>query len=142
VTFDGDEGLLVVDYKTGGLPGVDDVLSGRNVQAPLYSAVVQRMFDGEAFGGVFHRVGGDLAERYFARVKRHAGQIRADNAYEANRDDVLARVGRFVRAMQAGRFDLAPTRDCSSYCPFRAICQYSRPRAELKAPAADEGGPS
>ena len=142
VTFDGDEGLLVVDYKTGALPGVDDILAGRNVQAPLYAAVVERIFGGEAFGGVFHRVAGNLAERYFARVKRHGGNISANSAYGANRDETMARVGLFVRAMQAGRFDLTPTRECSSYCPFRSMCQYSRPRAELKAPAVDERGQS
>jgi len=142
VAFDGDEGLLVVDYKTGALPRVDDILSGRNVQAPLYGAVVERLFDGESFGGVFHRVAGDLSQRYFARVKRYAGQIRADDAYESNRDETLARVGLFVDAMQAGRFDLAPSHECSSYCAFRSMCQFSRPRGELKAPAGEQGGGS
>jgi len=142
VTLDDARGLLVVDYKTGSLPSVDDILAGRNVQAPLYAAVVERMFDDDAFGGVFHRVGGNLAERYFARVKRRAGQVRPDKAYEANRGDVMARVGSFVEAMRTGRFDLAPTRECSSYCAFRSMCQYSRPRGELKGPVADGGGRS
>ena len=138
VAFGEAEGLLVVDYKTGALPGVADITAGRNVQAPLYSAAVERMFGAETIGGVFHRIAGDMGQRYFARVKRHGGRICADGAYEANRDEAMAQVGRFVEAIGGGLFALAPTRECPSYCPFRRICQYSRPRAQLKAPP-DEG---
>jgi len=139
VTLDGRDGLLVVDYKTGSLPGVKDITAGRNVQVPLYAAAVERMLGGEAFGGAFHRVCGNLDERYFARVKRYGGRIVPDGTYEPNRDRAVAQIGRFIGAMGAGRFDLAPTYDCPSHCPFRRICQYSQPRAELKRPADDEG---
>ena len=139
VTFEASEGLLVVDYKTGSLPGVHDIRSGRSVQAVLYSAAVERMFGPEVFGGAFHRVAGDLAEQYFARVKRYRGGIVADGAYESNRDQAMAQIGRFVDAMRAGQFDLAPTGRCPSYCPFRRICRYSEPRAEVKRPDDDRG---
>ena len=139
VTFDASEGLLVVDYKTGSLPGVVDITSGRSVQAVLYSAAVEGMFGPEVFGGAFHRVAGDLAERYFARVKRYRGRVVADGAYESNRDQAMAQVGRFADAMRTGQFDLAPTCQCPSYCPFRRICRYSDPRAEVKRPAGQGG---
>jgi len=129
--FEGDEGLLVIDYKTGALPSVKDITACRNVQAPLYSAVVAEMFAPDAMGGVFHRVGGDLAERYFARVKRHGGRIRPDAAYDANRDAVMSRITEFIDAMRAGRFDVVPSGGCA-YCPFRQICQFSEPRAKAK----------
>ena len=40
--------------------------------------------------------------------------------------------------LELGRFDLAPTHDCPSYCPFRQICHYSPVRAELKGTGGED----
>jgi hypothetical protein len=51
----------------------------------------------------------------------------------------MERIGVFIQAIRAGRFDLLPSGDCPGYCPFKRICQFSKARAQAKAPAeADE----
>ena len=48
--------------------------------------------------------------------------------------------GRFVAGMAAGRFDVTPTHDCPTHCPFRQICEHSPARARRKG-AGEEAEP-
>ena len=149
VRFDGKEGLLVVDYKTGRLATPADILEGRSLQLPLYALAVEKILAEEALGGVFHRVGaGKLKELYFARMRYIRGRYSEVQEYPQSLGSVLERVGSFLAAMREGRFDLLPTHECPGYCPFRQICQFSPARDELKRPPEertgddDEGGES
>jgi len=143
VRFDDVEGLLVVDYKTGRLPTEDDMKSGRSVQMPLYAAAVEALLGAECIGGAFHRIGSPTArfERFFAAVtiSRGGRAYKLDEEYDEKRRNALEIVGRFVRQMAAGRFDLLPTHDCPAYCPFRRICHYSPARGRIRAAAAGDG---
>ncbi|HOD81423.1 MAG TPA: PD-(D/E)XK nuclease family protein [Phycisphaerae bacterium] len=141
IRFDGMEGLLVVDYKTGRLATPADIEAGRSLQLPLYALAVEKMLGEQAMGGVFHRVGpGKLKEQYFARMRYIRGRYSQVEAYEELLQSVLARVGEFLTAMREGRFDLLPTDDCPGYCPFRQVCQFSPARDELKRPSGQRPG--
>jgi ATP-dependent helicase/nuclease subunit B len=140
VQWEGDAGLLVVDYKTGALPTKADWDEGRSLQAALYAVVVEGLLRQPMVGGIFHHVGEKPSERSFARFTRRAGKLSVNKNYEEQLAAALARAGEFVRAMRAGQFDSIPTRKCPSYCSYRTICQYSESRAARKvAPAEGEG---
>jgi len=144
VAFNDVEGLLVVDYKTGRLPNVKDVLAGRNLQMPLYAAAAEALLGQKCVGGAFHKIGAGSGrfERFFAAVTTARGKspYKVDEGYEAKLEAAMETVGRFVRQMADGRFDALPTHDCPGYCPLRQICQYSRVRAERKSPPPGADG--
>ena len=128
------EGLLVIDYKTGALPSATDIADGRNLQLPLYSAAAAAILRGEGSGGAFHRIGEGSGKKCLDFSPETADRgIAKLGGYDAVREVAMQRVGEFVTAMSQGRFDLYPTGDCPSYCPFRQICQFSPVRAEVKA---------
>ncbi len=134
---DGEERLLVIDYKTGRLPSQADIDAGRNVQMYLYAEAAERLLGQPCLGGVFQQVR-DGKERHFSALKPPRSDHRS---FEERRAAAAETVGRFVEGIRAGRFDLLPTHDCPSYCPFRQACQYARARAELKVPAASGEDP-
>jgi len=130
-----DDGLFVIDYKTGLLPSKADIDSGRALQLAIYTAAVEQTLHRPGLGGAYHRVT-DGGERHFSRLKPPRGDNRT---LEQRRDEAAATIGRFVESMAAGRFDVAPTDDCPSWCPFRQICHYSPARARVKLPGAQPG---
>jgi len=134
VDLQGTEGLLVIDYKTGALPSPADIAAGRNLQLPLYSAAAAEILSGEASGGAFHRIGDGIGKKCldFSPDTTDRG-IAKLGGYDAVHQEAMQRVAEFVTAMSEGRFDLYPTHNCPSYCPFRQICQFSPARAEVKA---------
>jgi len=128
--------LFVIDYKTGALPARRDITEGRSVQTVVYGAAARELLGGEAAGGAFHRIGGDGKQLLFAAFRKSRKDnidYERDEDYEADRDAAIERMGEFVRAMRAGRFDALPTHDCPKWCEFRQICHYSDFRAERKS---------
>ncbi len=140
VEFEGRAGLMVIDYKTGSLPTRSDIVSGRNVQLPLYAAAASEMLGQACLGGAFERIGPPHAphERLFAAVLKRGGKYKSNEEYEHDLAAAIGRVGQFVQDMQAGRFDLMPTHQCPSYCPFRRICHFSQARHDLKAAGREQ----
>lgn len=143
VVFDGDEGLLVIDYKTGRLPGAGDVSEGRDVQLALYAEAVRVIFGSDTFGGAFHRIGGGDAarERFFAAFNKSRGRYKPVEHFDRRRDYVLAKIGELIAGMSGGRFDSLPANKCPSYCPFSRVCGYSPARAEIKRTEPEEASP-
>ncbi|MDP6634897.1 MAG: PD-(D/E)XK nuclease family protein [Phycisphaerae bacterium] len=127
------ESLRVIDYKTGALPSPGDIAAGRNLQLPLYSAAAAEILSNESSGGAFHRIGiGSGKKRLdFSPDTADSGVARLGGYDEINRS-AMQSVANFVTAMSKGQFDLYPTHNCPSYCPFRQICQFSPTRAEVK----------
>ncbi len=138
ISADGRSGLMIVDYKTGGLPSPSDIVAGRNLQVPLYKAAAEALLGRPCLGGVFQRIGGSgKRESFFAGVKFTRGAYVADDGFEQSCREAMARLAQFVTGMGRGRFDLMPTHDCPSYCPYRRICQFSPARYEFKAGKAE-----
>jgi hypothetical protein len=141
IRTDSAGGLFVVDYKTGPLSRVDDILAGRSLQIPLYAAAAEAILGESCIGGAYHGIAKECRERWFAAVQpARAGRYQPNDRYAAQRAQAMETVGRFVEDIRAGRFDLLPTDDCPGWCPFARICQYSPARAEVKAPPDSRGG--
>jgi ATP-dependent helicase/DNAse subunit B len=131
------EGLFVVDYKTGRLPGPAETLEGRNTQVPLYTAAVESLLDEKALGGAFHGIK-DGKKSFFAAVKVYRGNVKEDDKYVENRQQAMTTVGLAVEGIAAGRFDLLPSKDACKYCEYRRICHFSPARDELRRATAGE----
>ena len=137
----GRTGLFVVDYKTGALPSQADITAGRNLQLPLYATAAEKILNRPAMGGAFHRIGAGAGKDRLefpaaagSRTVKRAGPC--GHAWK----EVAEQIGQFVQAMRKGRFDLQPTHDCPSYCPYRQICHYAPSRGGLKGdPNSTEG---
>jgi len=127
--------LLVIDYKTGGLPSSRDLNEGRNVQMFLYARAAERILERPCAGGVFQRLDGE--ERHFSKVPTRRGNA---PSFDERISRVAELVGRFVERIRAGRFDAAPTHDCPRYCPYRQVCQWAKWRAERIEREQPEGG--
>jgi RecB family exonuclease len=131
---DGD-GMLVVDYKTGGLPTQADMNAGRNLQAPLYAAAAETILHRDALGGAFHGIARRTVT-HFSALRSPRGD---DRTFAQRMTDAMATAGAFATAMRGGRFDVLPTHKCPSWCPYRRICHYADARADLKRPCCEEG---
>ncbi|MBN1556288.1 MAG: PD-(D/E)XK nuclease family protein [Phycisphaerae bacterium] len=132
-----DEGLFVVDYKTGRLPGVKETVEGRNTQMPLYTLAVESLLGETALGGAFHSLAGDRPS-FFAAVKVYRGNVKEEESYGENLEAALEAVGGAVEGIAAGRFDLLPTKDACDYCDYRRVCHFSPARDELRRMTAGE----
>ncbi len=132
--------LTIIDYKTGALPSAADIADGRNLQLPLYSAAAAKILPGAPAGGAFHRIGSGRSRKTLDFSKGTSDRSIAKlGGYEAVNQAAMQSVADFITAMSQGRFDLTPTHNCPSYCPFRQICQFSPTRAEVKAAPPAEG---
>ncbi|NBB95803.1 MAG: hypothetical protein GVY16_08685 [Planctomycetes bacterium] len=127
-------GLLVIDYKTGALPKADEALDGTNVQMPLYAAAVRTLKPtGEpCLGGAFHGVTAEAPQAYFAAMRLARKTLAANPAFDEQYQLAMDRIGEFVEAMRAGRFDLLPHPETARYDDFREADHYSPARAEVK----------
>jgi len=143
VEVQGNEGLLVVDYKTGRLPGAKDIAEGRDLQLAVYIEAAEQLLGAPSLGGLFQKIGRTAgpAARTMAAFTLRGGVPRPAAGFAEARERAAAAVGAIVEAVRGGRFDAAPTHQCASWCPFRQACHYSEARAELKSlvrPAGDE----
>ncbi len=136
IKVDGQDGLLIVDYKTGRLPSNKDINAGRNLQLPLYAAALTKILSENTFGGEFHQIV-DGSYRKFSALDKPRGETRD---YDERLKDSLDLAGKFVKLISQGRFDLLPTHDCSPWCPYRQICQFAEARQEIKNTGSDLGG--
>lgn len=136
---DGVSGLYVIDYKTGRLPMKKDIEQGRSLQVPLYALAMRQILKRDTAGGAYHRVAAKNPNevRTYQSFKINRSGPKVNDAFETEIDNLAALAAGNVRAMREGRFDVLPTADCPSWCPFRQICEYSPSRAERKTPPAD-----
>lgn len=142
VSAAGLAGLLVIDYKTGALPSLGDIVRGCNVQVPLYSLAAAKLLGDACLGGAFHRIGqAAKREQIFAEFKNSRGNWVANDAYQRDLDLALEAVGASINGLRGGRFDVNPAGgECPSYCPFRLVCHTSPARQLVKNPP-QEGQP-
>ena len=121
-------GLLVVDYKSGGLTTHKAINAGRNLQMPVYTLATKQLSLEDCLGGAFHRIP-DRKKLYYSEIKTPRGEKRS---FDERLAGAAAQIGTFVKQMADGKFDALPSHKCSSWCPFRQICHYSPSRADIK----------
>lgn len=116
ITPDGDEALIVMDYKTGSTPfPVEDMSAGRNFQMVLYILAAESFGVGRVAGGLFWHV----------RSGSVSGVLKRDQ--EDVFDAALGHVERYLDLMRAGDFAPQPTKPdsgrCVKYCDFSYLCR-------------------
>ncbi len=137
VRFDGVDALAAVDYKTGALPGTDDVREGLDLQLPLYALALEALTGQEVFGGSMDQVLTG-SRRWFAPFSSYEKMDPDWPDLHRRLDQARARIGQLVEGMAAGRFDLLAEHQCAGWCPYRQICHHSPARAEIKAPGRED----
>jgi len=140
----GPPGAIVVDYKTGGKGSLEtsrkQVLSGQNVQLPLYALAVERLFGRPVVGLELFPVGprqrggvyrSDVVPADDARAEA-GGKMKWlspeewEDLLDRTRASVAAMVAR-VRAGGIGKRPRDPSKDCTPRgCRVREVCRPDR----------------
>ena len=95
----------------------------------------QGVLDRPCWGGAFHSLGREPKKLLSAAVKPgDDGVALQEQEYQESLQAAQATIGRFLKGIRGGRFDVLPSGDCPSYCAYRQICHYSLARAEVKSP--------
>lgn len=117
-----DEGLIVMDYKSGKTPTNKEMLEGRNFQMMLYLMAAQQLLEQwnlphEVRGGLFWSI----------NQNKEGGMI------EVGAEEVeIARqkIQEHIAAAQAGNFANLPSKledgKCARYCEFHQFCRMNR----------------
>ncbi len=134
VKFADKSGLMIVDYKTGRMPKLQECIDGRNTQIPLYIEAIGKLLGETPLGGAFHSVTGKRP-LFFATIKPLRGKLAEVKDFPHQQREAMRTIGRFVEQMRGGRFDLspaAPSTETCRYCPYRRACCYSPSRSEIR----------
>ncbi len=120
VDHDGEGGMRIVDYKTGGVSQYKEqsLNEGRHLQLPLYAlAAEQTLGLGQARDGFYWSVNQAKASPLrLAKVGvKQAAERAAGHAWEA------------VEGVRAGRFRPQPPSEGCDFCPAAAFCWQARP---------------
>ncbi|MFP5263259.1 MAG: PD-(D/E)XK nuclease family protein [Blastocatellia bacterium] len=126
-----DDGLVVIDYKTGRTPiRHAEALDGRNLQLPIYA-----MAAGLAIGN-----GAKVASAYYLHIhsRKKGSEFPHKEDERLSLDGVIARteerIRDYVRRARGGDFPVSPNDDrCPTYCEFDVMC-----RIQSVGPAAAE----
>jgi ATP-dependent helicase/nuclease subunit B len=126
-----DDGLVVIDYKTGRTPiRHAEALDGRNLQLPIYA-----MAAGLAIGN-----GAKVASAYYLHIhsRKKGSELPHKDDERLSLVAVIARteerIRDYARRARGGDFPVSPNDDrCPPYCEFDVMC-----RIQSVGPAAAE----
>ena len=114
-----DDGLVVIDYKTGAAPITHrEALIGRNLQLPIYLMAVR---------DVIWR-GKRVAGGYYLHINscRKGSEFPGGDA-AASVDAIIGRAASYVREYagraRRGEFPVRPNGPCPPYCEFSVMCR-------------------
>jgi ATP-dependent helicase/DNAse subunit B len=140
-----DNTVVAYDYKLSTGANKWDIVSGRSLQLPIYLEALERLIlpDHPIAGGGYYVIRG-------AQERRNKGLYRAtqldylnvraknsvftDEDWQQVREQVIAKVWKFLDGMRAGRFIVDPSerRKTCRFCDYGAVCRYDRDRIEKK----------
>jgi ATP-dependent helicase/nuclease subunit B len=120
-------GIVIVDYKAGGVTPRAKFRDEGRVQLPLYGLVASRRLDQPLQGGLYRsmRYGGDRG--FYSDTLDGVGLVSRDACTEEEFDQVvseaIAAAETAVAGMRAGEIPATPraTRSCE-YCVARSVC--------------------
>jgi RecB family exonuclease len=115
-----DDGLIVIDYKTGATPIAHrEALTGRNLQLPIYlMAVRDVVWKGQRVAG-----------GYYLHINscRKGSEFPGGDPATASVDSVIARTASYVREYagraRRGDFPVIPNGPCPPYCEYNVMCR-------------------
>ena len=113
------DGLLVIDYKTGGIDSRAKVHRGESAQLPVYAYALKND----------PRAGGKPVSAAYARLPAASGTkswtlSASDSMDEEAINGIVGVVQKSRDAIQEGDFRVNPTPDdCPRYCPMKHVCR-------------------
>ena len=137
-TADGRTSLLAIDYKTGNLARRKDIIEARDLQLPLYIAALEAIFHSPCAGGVYHSLRKDEIRPFIVYPELapylHNKKGKGETDGKEILNSIMNIIGKYIMEMRKGNFQILPADDeqCSQWCPYRQICQYSARRAKWK----------
>jgi ATP-dependent helicase/nuclease subunit B len=140
-----DQTLVAYDYKLSKGARREDILSGRNLQIPIYLEALEQLFfpDQKLAGGGYYTLRGGTERRntgmYRADFSDYLGlqakkSVYGEREWSQFRADVKNRIWDFLDRMRAGRFTVEPSEGYKTcrWCDYAAVCRYEKYRIERK----------
>jgi ATP-dependent helicase/nuclease subunit B len=141
----GDDTVIAYDYKLSTGASKWDIVSGRSLQLPIYLEALERLIlpDREIAGGGYYIIRGGQERRNKGLYRatqlnylnlRAKNSVFSDEEWQQVREEVIAKIWKFLDGMRAGRFIVDPSerRKTCRFCDYGAVCRYDRDRIEQK----------
>ena len=138
-----DDTVVAYDYKLSTGASKVDMLSGRNLQLPIYLEALEKLIlpDRPIAGGGYYIIRGAKDRRntglyrtthldYVNLSARLKNSVLSDEEWQSVREIVIAKIWKFLDGMRAGRFIVDPSQGVKTckFCEYGAVCRYSRDR--------------
>jgi len=140
-----DDTVVAYDYKLSTGASKWDIVSGRSLQLPIYLEALEKLIlpDRPIAGGGYYIIRGGQERRNRGLYRatqldylnvRAKLSIYSDEEWQQVREEVIAKIWKFLDGMRAGRFDVDPSerQKTCRFCDYGAVCRYSRDRIEKK----------
>lgn len=128
----GSKNFTVIDYKTGNLPPISDLKSGKSLQLPVYLMVVQKLLypDHQPSSACFYGLkensikGFTIADTADQDLVSKRSRINAEE-WNAIEESLVARIEETISQIYAGEFAPQPTDESGcQFCDYKRICGY------------------
>jgi ATP-dependent helicase/DNAse subunit B len=136
IDYIGDQYFGIIDYKTGKVPKIDDILSGLSLQLPLYMYAYQ-MLSGKLgiYGSYVQFKRSDFkgtsplyhpeALPYIPYLSSRQKKVTCDELMQG----AVIRARQHIFDMRRGYFPITAREEClDTWCPYRRICRYDKDR--------------
>lgn len=140
-----DNTIVAYDYKLSTGASRWDIVSGRNLQLPIYLEALEKLIlpDQPIAGGGYYVIRGaqDRRNKGLYRASqldylqlRAKNSILTDDEWQRIREEVIGKIWQFLDGMRAGSFIVDPSQGKKTcrFCDFDAVCRYDRDRIERK----------
>jgi ATP-dependent helicase/DNAse subunit B len=140
-----DGTIVAYDYKLSKGANRDDILSGRNLQIPIYLEALEQLFfpESEIAGGGFYTLRGGTSRRNTGMYKKEfndylrlqaKNSILSESEWQKFRAEVTARIWTFIDRMRGGSFHVDPSQGhiTCKFCDYSAMCRYEKYRIQAK----------
>ncbi|MHC1709394.1 MAG: PD-(D/E)XK nuclease family protein [Methanomassiliicoccales archaeon] len=128
-----DGNFVIIDYKTGSVPGYSSMAKGYHMQLPLYLMACEKLLNLRAAGGAYYQL--KNGDKFGMQLRTASSEFQNDlggkkDAYKPGlREDLeicRRNVKEVLEGISHGKFhpvDSAEGERCSSYCLFSRICR-------------------
>lgn len=128
-----DGSFVIIDYKTGSVPGYSSMAKGYQMQLQLYLMACEDLLGLQAAGGAYYQLRND--DKFGMQLRTASAEFERElggkkNAYKPGlREDLeicKRNVKEVLEGISQGKFhpvDSTDTERCSSYCLFSRICR-------------------